>query len=111
LAKVVRAFSLDPAVSEDLDFHTTVPGKMKAMNKSKYVNEALRFYMGKNIKNMVEENRTLRENLTGGLRNKDVIIQGLKHQLDELENAKALSDCRCLWCRLKKRLKKSQAEQ
>ena len=56
MAKVVRAFSLDPAVSEDLDFHTTVPGKMKAMNKSKYVNEALIFYLGKKINNMVEEN-------------------------------------------------------
>ena len=49
MPKVVRAFSLDQSVSEDLDYHTTVPGKMKPMNKSKYVNEALRFYIVKNI--------------------------------------------------------------
>ncbi len=106
LTKVVRAFSLDPSVSEDLDWHTSIPGVVKPMNKSKYVNEALKFYMGKNIKEMIEENRTLKENLTGGLVAKDVKIQGLKHQLDELKNAKARPDCRCLWCRLKKRLQK-----
>jgi len=111
MAKVVRAFSLDPGVSEDLDLHTTVPGKSKPMNKSKYVNEALKFYMGKNIKEMIEQNRSLKQNLTAGLRNKDVIIQGLEHQLDELQNAMERSGCRCLWCRLKKRLQKSQAEQ
>jgi hypothetical protein len=111
MGKVVRAFSLDKSVSEDLDFYTRVPGLSKPMNKSKYVNEALQFYMGKNIKKMIEENRTLKENLTGGLVAKDVEIQGLKHQLDALENAMARPDCRCLWCRLKKRLQKSQAEQ
>ena len=124
MTKVVRAFSLDPAVSEDLDFHTTVPGKMKPMNKSKYVNEALRFYMGKNIKEMIEMNRTLKENLTGGLRDKDIIIQGLEQQVallsDHNENlaerlfiarenharTKESKVCRCLWCRLKRRLQK-----
>ena len=54
MTKVVRAFSLDPAVSEDLDWHTSIPGIAKPMNKSKYVNEALKFYMGKNIKNMIQ---------------------------------------------------------
>ena len=106
MTKVVRAFSLDPAVSEDLDWHTSIPGIAKPMNKSKYVNEALKFYMGKNIKTMIEENRTLKENLTGGLVAKDIEIQGLKHQLDALENAMARPDCRCLWCRLKTRLQK-----
>ncbi len=106
MGKVVRAFSLDQSVSEDLDMHTTIPGIAKPMNKSKYVNEALRFYMGKNIKEMIEQNKTLKANLTGGLVAKDVEIQGLKHQLDELQNAKARSDCRCLWCRLKTRLQK-----
>ena len=110
MTKVVRAFSLDQAVSEDLDYHTTVPGKMKPMNKSKYVNEALKFYMGKNIKEMIEQNRTLKENLTGGLRDKDVIIQGLEQQVALLSDHRVAlmekSECRCLWCRLKKRLQK-----
>jgi len=112
MTKVVRAFSLDPAVSEDLDLNTRVPGISKPMNKSKYVNEALQFYMGKNIKEMIEENKTLKENLTGGLKSRDdkiekltVTIQGLEHDLaDSL--AKESSDCRCLWCRLKRRLQK-----
>ncbi len=89
-----------------MDIHTALPGKSKPMNKSKYVNEALKFYMGKNIKEMIEQNRSLKENLTAGLRSKDVVIQGLEHQLDELNNAMARSDCRCLWCRLKKHLQK-----
>ena len=118
MTKVVRAFSLDQAVSEDLDFHTTVPGKMKPMNKSKYVNEALRFYMGKNIKEMIEQNRTLKENLTAGLRSKDLVIQGLEQQIEEWQDRciryqqrfKEKQDCRCLWCRLKKRLQKSPIE-
>ena len=124
MTKVVRAFSIDQAVSEDLDMHTSVPGKLKPMNKSKYVNEALKFYMGKNIKEMIEQNRTLKENLTAGLRAKDASIQGLAQQVallsDHNENlaeelftarekqarTKESQDCRCLWCRLKKRLQK-----
>ena len=112
MTKVVRAFSLDPSVSEDLDFHTRIPGISKPMNKSKYVNEALQFYMGKNIKEMIEENKTLKQNLTGGLKSRDekiekltVTIQGLEHDLaDSL--AKESPDCRCLWCRLMRRLQK-----
>ena len=112
MSKVVRAFSLDQSVSEDLDIQTSVPGKLKPMNKSKYVNEALKFYMGKNIKEMIEENKTLKQNLTGGLKSRDekiekltVTIQGLEHNLaDSL--AKESPDCRCLWCRLKRRLQK-----
>ena len=112
MTKVVRAFSLDPSVSEDLDYYTRVPGISKPMNKSKYVNEALKFYMGKNIKEMIEENKTLKKNLTGGLQSRDseiqklgVVIQGLEHDLaDSL--AKESPDCLCLWCRLKRRLQK-----
>ena len=111
-------------MSEDLDYYTRVPGISKPMNKSKYVNEALQFYMGKNIKEMIEENKTLKLNLTGGLKARDdaikglegyissleaqimtdreetgVIIQGLKHELvDSL--AKESPNCRCLRCRL-----------
>lgn len=129
MTKIVRAFSLDPSVSEDLDFYTRIPGVSKPMNKSKYVNEALQFYMGKNIKEMIEENKTLKKNLTGGLKARDdaisglegyisseaqimtdreetgIVIQGLKHDLaDSL--AKESPDCRCLWCRLMRRLQK-----
>ena len=130
MTKVVRAFSLDPSVSEDLDYYTRIPGVSKPMNKSKYVNEALQFYMGKNIKEMIEENKTLKKNLTGGLQSRDdaikglegyissleaqimtdgeetdIVIQGLKHDLvDSL--AKESPDCRCLWCRLTRRLQK-----
>ena len=106
MTKVVRAFSLDQAVSEDLDIQTRVPGKTKPMNKSKYVNDALKFYMGKNIKEMIEQNRTLKENLTAGLRAKDLSIQGLEQQLALLSDLRESPDCRCLWCRLKRRLQK-----
>ena len=77
MTKVVRAFSLDQSVSEDLDFYTQVPGISKPMNKSKYVNGALKFYMGKNIKEMIEENRTLKKNLTAGIKRRDKELDAL----------------------------------
>ena len=85
--KVVRAYSLDMSTVEDLEYHTQVPGKSKPMNKSKYVNEALKFYMGTNIKEMIEQNRTLKENLTAGLRAKDASIQGLEQHLANANDA------------------------
>ncbi len=104
MTRVVRAFSLDVAVSEDLDYHTSVPGKVKPMNKSKYVNEALKFYMGKNIKEMIEQNRTLKENLTAGLRAKDASIQALEQQLAELRELRARRGLLSrLWRLLRKR--------
>ena len=107
MPKVVRAFSLDEAVSDDLNLHAQIPGTGKPMNKSKYVNEALRFYMGKNIKEMIEQNRTLKENLTAGLRSKDLIIGGLEADVEALQRQITESQgCRCLWCRLKRRLQK-----
>ncbi len=114
---MVRAFSLDQRVSEDLDMNTRVPGISKPMNKSKYVNEALDFYMNRNLKEMIEQNKTLKRNLTGGLIQRDqeieklrLTIGGLEHDLAESLTAKARSDCRCLWCRLKRRLLRSQEE-
>ena len=117
MTKVVRAYSLDISTVEELENFTSIPGVHKPRNKSKYVNEALQFYMRTNIKEMIEQNRTLKENLTAGLRAKDLTIQGLeannrdfyltmeryKREIDEL---KAQPDCRCLWCRLRKRLQK-----
>ncbi len=117
MTKVVRAFSLDQRVSEDLDMNTRVPGISKPMNKSKYVNEALDFYMNRNLKEMIEENRTLKENLTHGIKRRHAEIEkltltigGLEHDLAESLTARARPDCRCLWCRLKKRLLRSQEE-
>jgi len=109
MTKVVRAFSLDPRVSEDLDWHTSIPGILKPMNKSKYVNEALKFYMGTNVQSVIQETEDLKGFLatsTENLADSRVTIQGLKHDLDESLTAKARSDCRCLWCRLKMRLQK-----
>ena len=122
MTKVVRAYSLDISTVEELEEFTRIPGVYKPRNKSKYVNEALQFYMRTNIKEMIEQNRTLKENLTAGLRSKDASIQGLEQQVEDLANEissarekldrfTAGSDCRGLWCRLKKRLQKSQAEQ
>jgi hypothetical protein len=92
---------------------------MKAMNKSKYVNAALKFYMRPHpsLKTVIEENQTLKKNLTGGLRAKDASIQGLEHQLSvslaeiedlnlRLARLREKPDCLCLWCRLRKRLQK-----
>ena len=117
MTKVVRAFSLSQRVSEDLDMNTRIPGISKPMNKSKYVNEALDFYMNRNLKEMIEQNRTLKRNLTGGIILRDQEIEklvlrigGLEADLAESLAAKAPSDCRCLWCRLKKHLQRSQVE-
>ena len=114
MTKVVRAYSLDISTVEELEEFTRIPGVYKPRNKSKYVNEALQFYMRTNIKEMIEENRTLKRNLTAGLRSKDASIQGLEQQVEHLENQLSSTrsrimesqDCRCLWCRLKKRLQK-----
>ena len=117
MTKVVRAYSLDISTVEELEEFTRIPGVYKPRNKSKYVNEALQFYMRTNIKEMIEQNRTLKRNLTGGLRQRDqeiekltLTIGGLEHDLAESLTARARSDCRCLWCRLKKRLLRSQEE-
>jgi len=91
--------------------NTRVPGMSKPMNKSKYVNEALDFYMNKNLKEMIMQNKRLAENLTAGLIYRDTEIEklmltigGLEHDLAE-SLAMARPDCRCLWCRLMRRLK------
>ena len=110
MTKVVRAYSLDISTVEELEEFTRIPGVYKPRNKSKYVNEALQFYMRTNIKEMIEQNRTLKENLTRGLVNKDLIIGGLEADVEALQrqitSLMGKSDCRCLWCRLKKRLQK-----
>ncbi len=113
LTKVVRAFSLDQGVSEQLDWVTAVPGISKPMNKSAYVNDALEFFMNRNLQEFLQENKDLKAFLataTQNLADSRVTIQGLKHDLDNSLTAMARSDCRCLWCRLKRLLKKPQAD-
>ncbi len=85
MTKVVRAFSLDERVSEDLDLNTRVPGITKPMNKSKYVNEALDFYMNRNLKEMIEQNKTLKRNLTEGIILRDKEIEKLVLTIGGLE--------------------------
>ena len=110
MTKVVRAYSLDISTVEELEEFTRIPGVYKPRNKSKYVNEALQFYMRTNIKEMIEQNRTLKENLTRGLVNKDLIIGGLEADVEALQrqitSIMGKQECRCLWCRLKKHLQK-----
>lgn len=64
MSKVVRAFSLDPSVSEDLDHYTRIPGIKKPMNKSRYVNMALRFYMTQNVQQILQENQELQDRVS-----------------------------------------------
>ena len=83
MPKVVRAFSLDEAVSDDLNLHTQVAGKSKPMNKSKYVNEALKFYMGKNISALIQENKDYKAYLstaTNNLADARATIGGVRGQ-------------------------------
>ena len=111
MTKVVRAFSLDQSVSEDLDLHTQVPGTLKPMNKSKYVNEALKFYMGKNISALIQENKDYKAYLataTNNLADARATIGGLEADVEALQrqitSIMGKQECRCLWCRLKKHL-------
>ena len=110
MTKVVRAYSLDISTVEELEEFTRIPGVYKPRNKSKYVNEALQFYMRTNIKEMIEQNRTLKRNLTQGLVDKDLIIGGLEADVEALQrqitSIMGKQECRCLWCRLKKHLQK-----
>ena len=100
MTKIVRAFSLDPRISEGIDDHTRVPGVAKPMNKSKFVNDALDWYMNKNLRDYIEQQKVARQNLSQGLRDKDVIIGGLERQVA------LLSDHRPWCCRIFRRLRK-----
>lgn len=111
MSKVIRAFSLDPRVSETLDEMTSVPGRSKPMNKSRYVNEALDWYMNKNLGDYQREVIESRNFLLAEINKKRVIIGGLEGNIASLEEQiMAGIGCPCLWCRLKRRLKRSQVE-
>ena len=112
MSKVVRAFSLDPRVSERLDEITRVPGRSKPMNKSRYVNEALDWYMNKNLAEYQKEVIESRNFLIANINEKRLIIGGLEANIASLEEQiMARIGCQCLWCRLTRLLKRSRVEQ
>ncbi|AXH78807.1 MAG: hypothetical protein [Circular genetic element sp.] len=107
MTKVVRAFSLDPRVSETLDEMTSVPGRAKPMNKSRYVNEALDWYMTKNLGEFIKDWDQTRTWYQDKLEENRLTIGGLEDDLASLREAKA---CPSRWCRLKRLLKISPRE-
>jgi len=101
MTKVVRAFSIDPHVSESLD------SRVRKRGRSEYVNEALDWYLNKNLRDYQAEVIESRNFLIAEINKKRVIIGGLEDDLASLKEATA---CPSLWCRLKKRLQRSQVE-
>lgn len=102
MGKVVRAFSIDPHVSESLDH------RVRKRRRSEYVNEALDWYLNKNLREYQKEVIESRNFLIEEINKKRVLIGGLE---DDLAALRAAKDCRCLWCRLKMRLQVQRAEQ
>lgn len=112
MTKVVRAFSFDQRISERLDEVTHVPGRSKPMNKSRYVNEALDWYMNRNFEDVLDAMKEERKFYQNKLEEKRLTIGGLEDDLGSvLARIRASSNCRCLWCRLKRLLRRSQVEQ
>ena len=106
MTKVVRAFSFDQRISERLDEVTFVPGRAKPMNKSRYVNDALDWYMNRNFEDILEAVKEERRFYQNKLEEKRLTIGGLE---DDLRSTS--SNCRCLWCRLKRLLLRPREEQ
>ena len=86
MSKVVRAFSLDPSVSQDLDYYTKVPENKKPMNKSRYVNMALRFYMSQNLQQILEEKKELQDRVDKYI----VKLQDLHAEIKSLKEKRGL---------------------
>jgi hypothetical protein len=106
MTKVVRAFSIDPHVSETLD------QRVRKRRRSEYVNEALDWYLNKNLGDYQKEVIESRNFLVSNINEKRVIIGGLEANIASLEEQiMGRLACRCLWCRLKKRLQRSRVEQ
>ena len=101
MTKVVRAFSIDPHVSESLDH------RVRKRRRSEYVNEALDWYMNKNLREYQAEVTESRHFMIAEINKKRAIIGGLE---DDLASIRIQLECRCLWCRLKMRLQKSREE-
>lgn len=106
MTKVVRAFSIDPHVSESLDH------RVRKRRRSEYVNEALDWYLNKNLGEYQKDVIESRNFLIDEINKKRVIIGGLEGNIASLEEQiMAGTGCRCLWCRLKRRLLRSREEQ
>jgi hypothetical protein len=101
MTKVVRAFSIDPHVSESLDL------RVRKRGRSEYVNEALDWYLNKNLREYQAEVIESRNFLIAEINKKRAIIGGLE---DDLASLRSQLECRCLWCRLKKHLQRSREE-
>ena len=101
MTKVVRAFSIDPHVSESLD------QRVRKRRRSEYVNEALDWYMNKNLREYQAEVIESRNFLVSEINKKRVIIGGLE---DDLRSLRSQLECRCLWGRLKRLLVRSREE-
>jgi hypothetical protein len=112
MTKVVRAFSIDPHVSEALD------QRVKKRRRSEYVNEALDWYLNKNLGEYQKEVIESRNFLIAEINKKRLIIGGLEDEIEDykdhieeiIDEVRVPSVCRCLWCRLKKRLQRSREE-
>ena len=108
MSKVVRAFSFDQRISERLDEVTFVPGRSKPMNKSRYVNDALDWYMNRNFEDILEAMKEERRFYQNKLEKKRLAIGGLE---DDLAALRAVKACPSLWCRLKRLLLRPREEQ
>jgi len=108
MSKVVRAFSFDQRISERLDEVTFVPGRSKPMNKSRYVNDALDWYMNRNFEDILEAMNEERRFYQTKLEEKRLAIGGLE---DDLRSLRAVKACPSLWCRWKRLLLRSREEQ
>ena len=106
MTKIVRAFSIDPHVSESLD------QRVRKRRRSEYVNEALDWYLNKNLGEYQKDVIESRNFLVSTINEKRLIIGGLEANIASLEEQiMAGLACRCLWCRLKRLLQRSQVEQ
>ena len=92
MSKMTRSYSLDPAVAQWLDKQPD--GRGKKRSRSQLVSEAVFYYWMTSREETLQQNQRLR-----------TINQKY------LEELRVLRSRRGLWYRLKKLLKKSQAEQ
>jgi len=72
------------------------------------VNEALDWYMNKNLRDYQAEVIESRNFLIAEINKKRLTIGGLE---DDLESLRAIKACPSLWCRLKRLLLRSREEQ
>ena len=82
------------------------------MNKSRYVNEALDWYMNKNLGEYQKDVIESRNFLVSEINKKRLTIRGLEGNIASLEEQiKAVKAYPSLWCRLKRLLRRGREEQ